>query len=188
MKKYEDRFAWRGERPYAAIRRSRESGFTLVEVLTTSFIIVTVMTIAIVTYIMLLQYVADNATQAVIQSKARLAIDKIARDARHASLVNCSGSGDSIILTFDPTKMGQEGGLTYSRYRLVDDDIMYSPDGTDDSETVFLESINMDSGDVLFSYNGGRKLLTIDVKTTNTGVNVEQDAHLTTIVKVRNAY
>lgn len=165
-----------------------EQGFTLVEVLTSLLITMIVMTIALSTFIMLLEYIPDMVTQAVMQGKIRLGIDKIARDLRQASLITCSSSGDSIILTFDPSKMGQTAAVWSCRYRLVGDQILYSPDGGSDNETVLIEHISLDSGDTLFQYDGGRKLVTVDIKIEKTGINVEQDAHLTTIVKVRNAY
>ncbi len=165
-----------------------EQGFTLVEILTASTISLIVMVIALSTYIMLLEYIPDTAAQAVMQSKIRLGIDKIARDLRHASIITCAPSGNSLTLTFDPSKMGQEGDLWSCRYRLVGDQILYSPDGSSDNETVLMEHVSLDPGDTLFQYNGGSKLATIDIKTVKTGINIEQDAHLTTVVKVRNAY
>ncbi len=169
------------------IKNRRRAGFTLVEVLIASFIFLLAITGVYCVYIMILQFVGNTSSQVFLQSSGRLAVDRMARDIRLASDINCSSSGDSIELTCDPTKMGQEGYAWIARYRLVDDEILFNPDIGSSDETVVIDKVDLD-GRKLFRYDGGSKLVTIDLRIENTILETIQDSHLTTIVKVRNAY
>lgn len=167
-------------------KRHNKSGFTLVEVLTTSVILLFVLTAVYSTYIMLSQFVRDTSYQAVLQSHGRWAIERMANDIRLAADVICPPAGDHIELTYDPTKMGQIGSSWTSRYRLLGDEILYAPDVTSRHEDVILDNVNL--GDKrLFQYDSGRDLVTIDLVVENATLTTTQDSHLTTVVKVRNA-
>ena len=56
-----------------------------------------------------------------------------------------------------------------------------------DEETI-IGNVIVEAGDKLFEYDGGMKLVTIDLKSETASAESQQNAHLTTIVKVRNAY
>lgn len=162
------------------------TGFTLVEVLTTSAILLFVLTAVYSIYIMLSQFVRDASYQAVLQSHGRLAIERMANDIRLAADVTCPPAGDYIELRYDPAKMGQAGSSWTSRYRLLGDEILYAPDVTSRYEEVILDNVNL-GNKTLFQYDGGRDLVTIDLVAENTTLTTTQDSHLTTVVKVRNA-
>ena len=119
-------------------KNRNKSGFTLVEVLTTSAILLLVLTAIYATYIMLSQFVRDTSTQTVLQSRGRLAIERMANDIRLASDVICPPAGDHIKLRYDPTKMGQAGSSWTSRYRLSGDEILFAPDGSSLSKLIIL--------------------------------------------------
>lgn len=169
-------------------REKSMRGFTITEILTASFILIVVLAMVSSTYIFLSQYVTDVARQATMQRQIRLAIDKMARDIRKASSIDCPPSGNTISLLFDPGKLGETGSLWTSRYRLVGNQILFSPDMGLPQENLIIDNVALAAGDKLFQYDGGRKLVTIDLRTENLSPDSSQDAQLTTIVKVRNAY
>ena len=168
--------------------KNNKTGFTLVEVLTTSAILLLVLTAVYATYIMLSQFVRDTSAQTVLQSQARLAIERMINDIRLASDVECSGAGTSIKLTYEPEKMGKNGNSWTSRYRLVGDKILFSPNIDENKETTIINEVKLGSGDKLFQYDGGKKLVTIDLRTEDSSLTTTQDSHLTTVIQVRNAY
>ena len=164
---------------------SNKKGFTLVEVLAASVILVLVLTAIFSTYVMMSQYVKNTITQASLQGEARVAIERMVRNIREASSVSCSVSGNSITLTFDPGRMGEAGANWTSEYRLTSGQILYFPDTTLGSSSILVDNVNLDAGDQLF-FDSGNGLVTIDMKLTETSLNTEQKVHLTTIVKKRN--
>ncbi|MBL7068975.1 MAG: prepilin-type N-terminal cleavage/methylation domain-containing protein [Candidatus Omnitrophica bacterium] len=167
---------------------NKRGGFTIPEVLCASVILLFVLMAVFSTYLMLAQYVTDTTAQAGLQGKARVVVDRIARDIRLASGISCPSAGTSITLTFDPAKIGQTGSSWNTRYRLVSDEILYSSDGTDDSEISILDSVSINTGDVLFLYDDTKETVTIDVRTENTPLSgTMQSTRFTTVVQLRNA-
>jgi len=164
------------------------TGFTLVEVLIASAILLFVLMALYSTYLMLSQYVRDMSLQAVLQGRTRIAVERMARDIRLASKVSCLPAGTNITLTFDPTKMGQVGSEWISQYRLYGGQILFRPNVSLSKEIVVIENVNLGAGDKLFQYDSGKKLVTIDLKIENTSLTATQSARLTTIVRARNVY
>ena len=149
-------------------------------------ILTMVITAVFSTYVMMAQYVKDTTTQASLQGEARVAIERMARNTREASTVTCSVSGDTLTLGFTPGRVGQVGSDWNESYTLTGGEIRYFPDTTQVDYTVIAENVNLDAGDQLF-FDAGGGLVTIDLKMVSTALNTQQQVHLTTIVKKRNA-
>ena len=163
-----------------------KKGFTLTEIMAVTVILILVVASAFSTYIMMAQYVKDAINQALLQGEARLAVEKMARNTREASDVDCSVSGDILTLTFTPGRIGQVGSDWDARYQLINGEIRYFPDTTLTDYTVIANNVNLDAGDQLF-FDAGDGLITIDLKMVATFLNNQQQVHLTTIAKARNA-
>lgn len=168
--------------------KNNKKGFTLVEVLTASAILLLVLTALYATYLMISQFVRDTSVQSVLQSRTRLTIERMANDIRLASAVECSGTGSILTLTYEPSRIGKTGNSWTSRYRLVGGKILFSPDVGKEKETTIINDVKLGSGDKLFQYDGGKKLVTIDLRTENSSLTTMEDSHLTTAIKARNVY
>ena len=171
-----------------AMRKDRKNGFTLTEMLISTAILLLVVAVSMSTYLMLSQYVKDLAAQAIVQGKARVSLERMVRDIREAASVTCQSSGNEILLTYDPQRMGLAGSGWTSRYRLNNGQILFTADTAAGNEIVVVENVLLDFGVKLLEYNPGTKLVTINLKIRKTGTANVQDASLSTIVKVRNAY
>jgi len=163
-----------------------KKAFTIPEVLAAAGILTLVIATIFSTYVMMSQYVRGTTTQASLQGEARLAVERMARNTREASDVSCSVSGDTLTLSFMPGQVGQTGSAWDERYLLTGNEIRYFPDITQTDYTVIAENVNLDTGDQLF-FDGGSGLITIDLKMTSSFLDTQQQVHLTTIVKKRNA-
>ncbi|MBN1871106.1 MAG: hypothetical protein JW800_00885 [Candidatus Omnitrophica bacterium] len=169
-------------------RRRYIEGFTLTEILIVSIMVLLVVAVAMSTYVLLSQYVSDLAKQAILQGKTRLCAERIVRDAREAASISCTLSGNEINFTYDPQRIGKAGSNWTSRYRLSGGKILFTADTSVGVETVVVENVSLDTGDKLFQYDLGTKLVTIDLQVEKIGTANEQDADISTIVKARNAY
>ena len=162
--------------------------FTLIEIIIASVIMVFILMAVLSTYVLLSQYVRDTIIQANLQNRSRIVLDRITRDIRLASSVtSCPPSGTSIIIRFIPEKLGLMGDPWESRYRLLGGQVLYTPDIDSPAETVILNNVALDMGDRLFEYDGGNKLVTINAKVKNVGLNRDQISSLITVVELRNA-
>jgi len=162
-----------------------KKGFTLPEVLMVSVVLILVLTATTSIYMMMSQYVKKTIVQASLQSEARVAIEKMARNTREASAVTCSVSGDMLTLDFTAGRVGLVGSDWNEEYILTGGEIRHFPDTTQLDYTVIAENVNLDAGDQLF-FDAGNGLVTIDLKMTSTVFNTQQKVHLATIVKKRN--
>jgi len=166
----------------------KNKGFTIVEALCVSVILLFVLTAVFSTYTLLTRYVRDTTTQTDSQSETRIAVDRIARDIRLATAVTCPASGINIDLTYDPGRIGQAGSVWTSRYRLSGSQILYRPDISLGGETVVLEDLDIDlvGGETPFQYDDIRRLVTINLNVENASMTTTQDTRLITTVKVKN--
>lgn len=164
----------------------KNTAFTLVEVLTTSAILLFVLMAICATYIMISQFVRDTSSQALLQSRNRLAMEAMVRNIRLASDISCPPAGTSITLTYDPAKMGSTGSTWTTRYRLSGSQIFYTPNLGTSSEIVVLSNVKLGTKK-LFQYDPGTKMAVINSRIENTTLTTVQDSNLTTAVKVRNA-
>ncbi len=166
---------------------SSKKGFTLAEVICASAILIFVVAAAFSTYIILSQYVRDITTQSGLQSQTRITVEQMAREIRLASIVAIGGGGNTITLTFNPNKLG---GVVRpaSQYTLVGNQIRYIPDITLPGQfTTVMDKVDLNLGDRLFQYSGGTNVVTIDARVSNIALtNIEQNAHLTTSIQLRN--
>lgn len=168
------------------IKMKDKKGFTIVEALSVSVILLFVLMAVFSSYVMLSQYVRDTTAQTAVQSEARLAIDRMARNIRLASDVNCPAAGTSIDLTFDPGKMGQAGSSWTARYRLAGNQVLFVPNINSTNETVILDDVVLNPGQILFQYDGAKKLVTIDLNVENASITTTQYTPLTTAIKAKN--
>lgn len=164
-----------------------KKGFTIVELLAASVILLFVLTAVFSTYVLLSGYVQDTAMQAVLQWRARNAMDKITRSIRLASEAEFSLSGNKITLTYDPLKLGQDAGATWdAEYELSGSQILFTPDTSLGGQVVLVKKVDLDAGETLFE-DWGNDVVSINLKLKNPTVSSEQYVTLTTFVKLRNA-
>lgn len=170
---------------------NNKMGFTVMEVLVVSVVLLFVLTAVYCTYVMMSQYVGDTTTQAALQAEARIAVERIARDVRLATNVTCDASGGGVTLTFDPTRMGQGGSQWQSRYRLVGNQIIFQPDVNLGGQTVIIDNVDLNivGGERLFTHDPTMNLLRIFIRVRGASISLsEQKASFSTIVRLRNVY
>lgn len=157
-------------------------GFTIVEALSMSVILLFVLLAIFSTYIVLTQYATDTTAQAELQRQARTAVDRMARDIREAESVSPSAGASSTVTLTYPTWMI----LPNSRYRLVGTQVLYASNVGSGQESVIANNVILAAGSTLFDTNGG--LVTIDLRLERASISgTTLQSRLTTTVQVRNA-
>jgi len=166
-------------------------GFTLAEVIVTSVILMLVIGVAVSTYVILVQYVKDMAGQAFVQAKARTVIDRMTRDIREAANITCSGSGDTLTLTYDVETLGPSPLYATdwtSRYRLSGSRILFTQKTSVGTEVAIIDNVSLDTGDKLFYEDpSAPNFIEITLKISKAGASSTQYADIITTVKARNA-
>ena len=169
------------------MKMANSRGFTLAEVLTTSAVMVLVFAAVMTTCATLCGFARDAISQASLQSQTRVVVERIARTAMEASDAECLNDGNTLILTFDPGKMGGAGALERKRFRLSNGDI-YSCDNLElGMENVILRNVDLDRDDTFASFDSGDNMLTINVQVKKAQLNTEQVARVITMAGLRNA-
>jgi len=162
------------------------NGFTLVEMLMASMIMVLVVAAAFSTYVILSRYINETATLGVMQSRARIVMERIVRDTRLASSAICSGAGTTLTLTYTPEMVGSSGALWTAQYRLLGGEILYTPELGVVPERVVMGDVVPDAGERLFDYDGGTMTVSVNIKTERAVLDRTLRAGTISIARLRN--
>ena len=164
-----------------------KKGFTLIEVLSFSIILLFILTAIFATYVVFTEYANETLVQANMQNQARVAVERIGRDIRLANVVTCTAT--TLNITFDPTRLGQVGTAWTSRYTLNGTDLIYIPDITNMlNQIIIADNVILNLGDVLFQMDNTRDIVTItvDLRVEQTVFTTSRNFRLTTIAGLRN--
>jgi len=165
-------------------------GYTIIEMLMTSAIIIFVITGSLGIYIMMQRFWKGGSVQATLQGKARLALEHISRNARDAYqaqiLPSGSSTGYGVILTLDPNQTYTDATDDINcEYILQGTDLIYMPDITVANQKVLLENISLFSGETVFELNG--RTITVNLRSVDPdSLNGYQMADFSTSVLMRN--
>jgi prepilin-type N-terminal cleavage/methylation domain-containing protein len=162
-------------------------GFTLIEVLVASMIMVLVVAAAFSTYVILSRYISDTTSQGLMQSRARIVMERIVRDTRLASDVVCSGGGTILTLTYTPETVGKSGQTWTAQYRLTaDGELLYTPNLGPMPESVIMVDVAPAVGERLFQYDGGRRTVSINIRTDRAVLDKEIKVRTASAARLRN--
>jgi len=166
---------------------NNKKGFTLIEVLGFSVILLLVLAAIFATYVVFTEYANETLVQASMQNQARLAVERIGRDIRRANVVTCTAT--TLNLTFDPARLGQVGAVWTSRYTLNGTDLIHIPDITNlANQTIIAENVTLNLGDVLFQIDNSRSIatITVNLRVEQAAFTASRNFRLTTIAGLRN--
>ena len=142
----------------------KKKGFTLIELLLASFVTLFTFSGAIYTYTMLQKFWQGGNVQLFLQSRARLAMDKVTRQIRPALEAQLLNSGNTLKLRLDPN--GTETILDdiWCRYDFANNQITFKPDISDTDTEVILENAYQSGASSIFAVNGNNIGIIFEVR------------------------
>ena len=165
----------------------KEKGFTLVELMVAASIMLVIFGVVTSTYLITQRLWKGGFTQIALQSTARVALDKIARNLRSATAADALNSGDKISFVTDPNR-------TYSNladditceYYISGTNIMYDPNtAISGDESVLLRNVSKESTTPFFQTSNSLAVITFKVYKDDASYGAHWSS-MTTSIDMRN--
>jgi len=143
----------------------KNKGFTLVELMVTMSIMLVIFGVVTSTYLITQRLWKGGFTQIALQSTARVALDKIARNLRSATAAAVLDSGDKIRFVTDPNRTYDNAADDITcEYYVSGTNIMYDPNtAISGNESVLLRNVSKESATPFFQTSNNLAVITFKV-------------------------
>lgn len=163
----------------------KNKGFTIAELLVASMITIFAFSGALYTFIMLQKFWRGGNTQIVLQSRARIAMDKMIRQIRPGLEAQVLNSGNTLKVRLDPNGTQTTTDDIWCQYDVANNKITFIPDISLTNNKVILENVYKSDTRNIFSVNGKNVSIVFEVKDP-TGIFGHKGNYIESSATLRN--